>query len=79
MPVASGICVFRSARRLGEVVGGQRQKGRKILLFLKKTKQKDFYQLVPRHASIVIAAANGQEFFASFLQKRRPSLLTSSR
>jgi hypothetical protein len=50
----------------------------KSVLFLKKKQQKDFYQFaLGPNAKLRDGAthANEQEFFASFLQKRRPSLI----
>jgi hypothetical protein len=48
-----------------------RQRSRKILLFLKKKKQKDFCQFGAGRWRSRAPKPNEQKFFASFFQKRR--------
>jgi hypothetical protein len=53
--------------------------GSKILLFLKKKKQKDFFKRCAAGASLPTGspASDGKKSFGSFLQKRTASFLTS--
>jgi hypothetical protein len=56
----------------------RRQAKSKILLFLKKKKQKDFYPFGSAQGVCrSVRSLDRQEFFASFLQKRRLFLASS--